>query len=357
MFCNRFERGVLAAGLCLALVAACEERPGRETPAREAPPATEVRPEPARAPVVARVAGEELDLDALDAYLKDELFAQATRQRDPVALHRARSGALARMIDGLVLERAAERRGTSAEELLENELAARGPVTEEEVEAFHAASASQEPLEDAAPRIRRVLEARRREAVVAGLRERVGVEVLLASPYASLADDRPSRGPAGAPVTLVVFTDYASLDCARSAPIVEELIETHPEALRVVHRTFAREQSSFYNGRGAAAAAICGDRLGAFGRLHELLLANQRALAPDAIVDYAAEAGLDPLRFERCLGEDETETRLREDLEVAAQLRIAEAPAYLVNGRLVQGSKPLPVLAALVDSELRAGSP
>ena len=135
--------------------------------------------------------------------------------------------------------------------------------------------------------------------------------------------------------------------------LVDQLARAYPEGLRIVHRTLSRERSSFYNSRGGAEAAICGDRLGAFRKLHELLLKNQRSLAPDALAEYAAAAGLDRARFGECLGEPETRDRLAADVAALNQLGITEAPAYLINGRLVQGSKPLPVLMGLIEAERR----
>src|SRR5580704_10028475 len=77
-------------------------------------------------------------------------------------------------------------------------------------------------------------------------------------------------GPAGAPVTLVMYGNYECLHCRRAYPAVSAVRTELGSRLRFVHRHFARA-ADFPHAELAAEAAEAAARQGKFWDMHEAL--------------------------------------------------------------------------------------
>ena len=78
-----------------------------------------------------------------------------------------------------------------------------------------------------------------RVAVLEEVRARHQVDVILEPFRLDLAsNDDPALGPAGAPVTIMEFSDFQCLYCAKARVTVKELINRYPNRVRLVARDF-----------------------------------------------------------------------------------------------------------------------
>jgi protein-disulfide isomerase len=158
----------------------------------------------------------------------------------------------------------------------------------------------------------------------------------------------PARGPAGAPVTVVLFSDLQCPFCKKVEPTLEALEKAYPGKVRVVWKNFPLD---FHPAaRLAAAAAMAAHAEGKFWPMHDRLLAGGAALDRTTIEGYARELGLDRGRFEAAL--DGGDALLAPDLKQAAALGVTGTPTVFVNGRRVTGAYPLATFKELVDQEL-----
>ena len=79
----------------------------------------------------------------------------------------------------------------------------------------------------------------------------------------------PTRGPANAPVTLTLFTDFECSYCARLAPVLEEVHQAFPEKVRIVFKNFPLRMHRF--AVPAALAALAAEDQGQFWPFHDRL--------------------------------------------------------------------------------------
>jgi protein-disulfide isomerase len=143
--------------------------------------------------------------------------------------------------------------------------------------------------------------------------------------------DNPAKGKAGAPVTLVEFSDFQCPFCARwvrdSFPeIVQEYVETGK--LRYVFMDLPLE-SIHRQAFRAAEAAHCAGEQGRYWQMHERLFESQRRLEPWG--PHAQAAGLDVVRFEECLAAGRHAAGVRRDMEEARKAGINSTPAFLLG--------------------------
>lgn len=143
------------------------------------------------------------------------------------------------------------------------------------------------------------------------------------------------KGPAEAPITIVEFADYQCPYCARSEAMINEALAAYPTQARFVFKHFPLT-SSHPQAMPAALAAVAAQRQGKFWEMHEILFANQRALAPEQITEYARKLGLDMARFEADMQSEEVKAQVEEDRRLARRAGVRGTPTVFVNGRLLQ---------------------
>ena len=171
--------------------------------------------------------------------------------------------------------------------------------------------------------------------------------------YALPADGAPQLGPADAPVTIVVFSDFQCPFCARALAPLEALRERYPDRLRLV---FRNNPLPFHRDAAPAAAAALeafaqrGDA--GFWAMHDLLFENQRALDRPSLERYAGQLGLDVARFSAALDAGTHDAAIASDVALAERLGARGTPIFYVNGRIVQGAQPLPVFVEAVEAAL-----
>jgi len=170
--------------------------------------------------------------------------------------------------------------------------------------------------------------------------------------YAVPVDDRPAAGPQDAPVTMVVFCDFACPYCKRFSKTLRQLRERHPDDVRMVFRQLPLPFHP--QARPAALAALAAQRQGVFLPMHDLLFERQAELETADLSRWADELGLDVDRFERDLRDSQLERLVDEDLATARRFGARGTPSTFINGRLVVGARPLSHYESLVRNERAA---
>lgn len=172
---------------------------------------------------------------------------------------------------------------------------------------------------------------------------------------APVTDDDFARGPADAPVTLVVYGDFECPFCGALHSTVAQLRDQFGDALRVVFRHFPMGTMHPHarSAAKAAEAAALQDRA-AFWELHDLMYANQGALTDSDLVGYAERIGLDVERFRADFGSEEVDQRIQEDFISGARSGVNGTPTIFVEGERYDGPHTVQMLGAAIAQRLRS---
>lgn len=163
----------------------------------------------------------------------------------------------------------------------------------------------------------------------------------------------PSRGPAGALVTVVAFTDFQCPFCSRAAQTIEELRSRYPDELRVVFKQFPLEiHARAMPAAEAAVEAFVQGGVDAFWRMHDVLFANNRALSLEDLVRYASELGLDAGRLAAAVEADVHRAAVEADVALGRASGVTGTPTFFMNGTRLVGARPIEVLVEAVEAEL-----
>lgn len=142
-------------------------------------------------------------------------------------------------------------------------------------------------------------------------------------------------GPKAALVTIVEFADYQCPYCNAAVEPVKVLLSKYSDSIRFIYRHFPLEMHS--DAFQAAEAAECAGEQGRFWEMHEILLANQKALGFEFLQDYAKNIGLDQNQFLECLESGRTSALVKQDIGDGMKYGVSGTPTFYVNQRMVVG--------------------
>ncbi len=145
-------------------------------------------------------------------------------------------------------------------------------------------------------------------------------------------DDSPAQGPASAPITMIVWTDFECPHCRRAMPILDRIVAQSAGKVRVVHKFYPLR--SHTNAEGAARAAIAALYQGKFWEMERTLFANQGKQSDSELLQYATDLKLDLNRWHADLTSERTNKILTRDHDEAEKADLGWTPFILINGRV-----------------------
>ena len=156
--------------------------------------------------------------------------------------------------------------------------------------------------------------------------------------------DDVRMGPANAPHTLVIFSDFECAACAQLHDNLDGLAGTFPDALQIVLKHYPVSRSCnphvsadlHYFACDAATAAEAARMAGesdAVLRFWSLLFRNRGRLDERPYQSLAKRAGLNLSEFESARRSDAARERVAADIALAHSLGVEETPAMFLDGR------------------------
>jgi protein-disulfide isomerase len=302
--------------------------------------------------IVAVVNGTPITLAQVDKAAGIRVQVLAAEQAE------VRRQALDRLIDQALFESDAARGGAGSS-TAEPASAESAPLDREQLlnaaaevirQRNEAASGTSPSARELRVLLERALAGERRRRLLAEVRAKAQVAIYLRpiSVDMDLTDD-PVLGPADAPVTVAVFSDFQCPYCARSAPLADQVVARFPGQVRVVFRDFPL--SIHKEAALAAEAGGCANAQGRFWALHDLMFANQQQLGKDRILAWAQQSGLDARAFAACLDSKRFSAEWRRDQAEGEALGVTGTPTWFVNGRRV-GAVTMERLETLIEQAL-----
>jgi protein-disulfide isomerase len=147
-------------------------------------------------------------------------------------------------------------------------------------------------------------------------------------------DGSPEKGATNAKVTLVEWADFECPFCARTAPVLDELVERYSGQVRLVFKNYPL--SIHKHAEQAARAGAAAHRQGKFWAMHHALFDRtdkKVKLEHDALEAAAKEIGLDLKRFKEDLASEPVADIVGKDRKQADALGLEGTPLLYINGR------------------------
>ncbi len=298
--------------------------------------------------------------DVEDAWRQDDA---ASRMRMLQQLYDTRRQTLARVIGEHLIEREADARAMTREELLEAELPSRTePIGDPEVELIYQRNQNAfggRTLEQMQPEILAFLEQQRPTQALHQFmdelrRAATDVVVLLDPPRqeVDVLPEDPSRGPEDAPIVLIEFSDFQCPFCQQATETIAQIVERYGDQVRFIYKDYPLPTHA--DAFKAAEAGNCANDQGMFWELHDKMFQTQDGLDVAALKTYAVQLGLDADTFSTCLDEGKHAERVEGDLALGREYGVSSTPTIFINGRTVMGALPFEAFDQIIQEELAA---
>jgi protein-disulfide isomerase len=293
------------------------------------------------------------ELDSLELQM---LRSNATYARNK---HDILEQSLNRLVEEKLLKAEAAKRGIKEEELVEKEILkfVQEP-TKEQIDAFYEENKEniRKPKEQVTDRIRQYLKNQQQSDVRGEFLKKLEKEHKVSRTFNPIryevnAPGRPSRGPAKAPIVLVLFSDFQCPYCRDFNLTIDDILKKYGDKARLVFRQFPLTRIH-PNAQRAAEASLCAAAQNRFWEMHDLLFQNQERLKAEDIKDRAKELKLDTNAFNSCLDSARTSAMIHDDIRAASMAGADGTPTLFINGRYLGGARSYEDIAAIIDEEL-----
>ena len=171
-------------------------------------------------------------------------------------------------------------------------------------------------------------------------------------------DLQPNLGTPGAPVVLILFSDFQCPYCKEEAKMLRaNLLSAYPKQVRLYFKDMPLEQIHPW----AKPAAIAGrcvfkQNPAVFWDYHDWVYEHQTEITKDnfrdKLLEFAKGKEIDPLQLGRCLDTKATEAEVDKSTAEARELRVASTPTLYVNGRRLPSQIGWPDLRQIIDQEI-----
>jgi protein-disulfide isomerase/uncharacterized membrane protein len=180
-----------------------------------------------------------------------------------------------------------------------------------------------------------------------------------AVPVAFDLKDTPARGPVGAPVKVVEFSDFLCPFCRNLAAALAQFVPQAGGRVVVYFKNYPLDQtcnaklpgSTHPGSCNLALGGICAQRQGKFEAYHDKVFSSELRNPTTAdVVRLASEAGLSAQAIQGCLEDPRSKEALAAEIAEGNRLAVSATPTLYVNG------KKLPRIndfVAVVDKEAR----
>lgn len=170
-------------------------------------------------------------------------------------------------------------------------------------------------------------------------------------------NDRPTLGPASAPVTVVEFADFECPFCARAFGVLETMVHTtYKDKIKLLYKSYPLNGHPW--AMRAAEAAECGrlQNPATFFDFARDFYSNQGSINPKNVDEHAEAAakklGLDGAVFKACMNGKSAEQRVHEDEHDGQIVGVTSTPTFFVNGVKVVGLPEEKAFEYVVKSQL-----
>jgi len=171
-------------------------------------------------------------------------------------------------------------------------------------------------------------------------------------------DLQPNFGTPGAPVVLVLFSDFQCPYCKEEAKMLRgNILSAYPKQVRLYFKDLPLEQIHPW----AKPAAIAGrcvfkQNPSAFWDYHDWIYEHQGDITKENIrekaLEFAKGKEIDALQFGRCMDTRATEAEVDKSVAEARELKVSSTPTLFVNGRKLPAQVAWPDLRQIIDHEI-----
>ena len=163
-------------------------------------------------------------------------------------------------------------------------------------------------------------------------------------------DGHPYIGADSPEIIITEYTDYLCFQCRKMHFYLRELIQRHPDKIRLVHRHFPMDhkfnpivKKPFHEGSGMMAlVAIYLEKLGKFWQANDYFFSIAGQTQTIDLHQMAGKLNLNLKELTAALNDGPTRRQLSSDILQGLKLGVTGTPTYVINGKIYHATIPPP---------------
>lgn len=156
-------------------------------------------------------------------------------------------------------------------------------------------------------------------------------------------------GPADAPVTITIFTDFECPYCKKTAPLIQQIFNANADKTKVVFKNMPLDFHKF--AEPAARAGIAANNQGKFWEFHDAVFTTE-TLDAGTFEKVAQSLSLNMDQFKADMESVATKAKVQQDIIDAKNAGVTGTPTVFINGRRVKQRSP-EAFQVMIDAELK----
>lgn len=158
-----------------------------------------------------------------------------------------------------------------------------------------------------------------------------------------------------AKVTIVEFADFQCPACARTQPVISQILEDYKGNINFTYRHFPLPQHR-YAVLAARAAEAAGEE-GKFWEMYKVLYERQtewqdHGNAAEVFTVYATELQLNKLKFTERIKSEKYDDAIEQDKNDAITLGVNSTPTFFINGKKMYDAPTYQNLKKVIDEAI-----
>jgi protein-disulfide isomerase len=148
----------------------------------------------------------------------------------------------------------------------------------------------------------------------------------------------PMQGPADAPVTIVLFSDFQCPFCVREYPKIRGVMDMYKDKVKLVFKHYPLPFHEKAKPAHAAAQFVFEHKgLIAFWKMHDMIMLNPDKIDSSDIRGYVGDADIALGDFDAAMDdENKMDKLLSADMAEAKKCNVTGTPTVLINGLKLQ---------------------
>jgi protein-disulfide isomerase len=170
-------------------------------------------------------------------------------------------------------------------------------------------------------------------------------------------DSQPSYGTAGAPVVLVLFSDFQCPFCKEEAKMLRSnLLSAYPTQVHAYFKDLPLDMHPWARPAAIAGRCVFKQNPAAFWEYHDWIYEHQGEITKenfhDKVLEFAKGKKIDAAQLGHCMDTKETEPEVDKSVAESRLLHVNSTPTLFVNGRKLPAQVAWPELRQIIDQEI-----
>lgn len=151
--------------------------------------------------------------------------------------------------------------------------------------------------------------------------------------YDISTNEDPILGNPGAPLTLIMFSDFTCKDCQKKYSILTDFVRSNPQAARLFLK-YSPQPSLFFKANDLAyRGSLCANKQNKFWEYNDLLLKDKNPNDQTELEKNISDLKINTSAWQDCLNNQETQQKIAGAVALSQTLGITKIPIIYVNNK------------------------